>query len=359
MTRRTRPFSLVLALTLALAVGGPVAAQTPQAVPAPPSSASSIPTLDAVTVTGVQPGPGLWKATRNGHVLLILGTLSPIPGNITWKTDDIDDAVAHSGALILPPHTEVKPNVGFFGRLALLPSLIGVRNSPDGKTLQESVPADVYARWLVVKARYIGDERKVEKYRPIFAAIDLYKQAVKKSGLRKSGYITDAVVEMAKKHNVKQVPVDYTLLVDDPRAVVKEFKRSTLDDLSCFTQSVDNIEPQLAAMRERANAWATGDVAALRDERRAKQISTCLDAVTEGGLAQRIGLTDVPAQVRTRWLAAVDTEVAANPQTLAIVPLDDLIGTSGYLSALAAKGFKVESPDDADAPDGSSAGGTP
>lgn len=354
MTRRLRlPLpAFVLALTFSLLAAGTVSAQVP-----PP--ATSVPTLEAVTVSGVQPGPGLWRATRGDHVLLILGTLSPIPGNITWKTDEVDDAVAHAGALILPPHTEVKPNVGFFGKLALLPSLIGVRNSPDGKTLEETVPPDVYARWLAVKARYIGDERKIERYRPIFAAIELYKQAVKKSGLRKSGYITDAVVAMAKKYNVKQVPVEYTLLVDDPRAVVKEFKRSTLDDLSCFTQSVDNIEPQLAAMRERANAWATGDVDALRDERRAKQISTCLDAATETGLAQRIGLTDVPAQVRTRWLAAVDTEVAANAQTVAIVPLDDLIGAQGYLSALAAKGFKVESPDDGDASAGKAAGGTP
>jgi hypothetical protein len=354
MTRRPRLLLpiFVLALTLSSWPGGAAAVQVP-----PP--ATSVPTLEAVTVSGVQPGPGLWRATRGDHVLLILGTLSPIPGNITWKTDDVDDAVAHSGALILPPHTEVKPNVGFFGRLALLPSLIGVRNSPDGKTLEETVPPDVYARWLVVKARYIGDERKVERYRPIFAAIELYKQAVKKSGLRKSGYITDAVVAMAKKYNVKQVPVEYTLLVDDPRAVVKEFKRSTLDDLSCFTQSVDNIEPQLAAMRERANAWATGDVGALRDERRAKQISTCLDAATESGLAQRIGLTDVPAQVRARWLATVDAQVTANAQTVAIVPLDDLIGQQGYLSALEAKGFKVESPDDGDASDGKTAGGTP
>lgn len=355
MKRRPRVLALLFSLSTTLA--GAAMAQVPPPPVPPPSS--SVPLLEAVTVSGVQPGPGLWRATRNGHTLLILGTLSPLPGNITWKTDEIDDALAHAGALILPPHTEIKPNVGFFGKLLLLPSLIGVRNSPDGRTLQETVPPDVYARWLAVKAKYIGDERKVERYRPIFAAVELYKQAVKKSGLRKSGYISDAVVDMAKKHGVKQVPVDYTLLVNDPRAAVKEFKRSTLDDVSCFTQSVDNIEPQLAAMKERANAWAMGDVASLVDERRAKQISTCLDAATDSGVAQKIGLTDVPAQVRTRWLATVDAQVNQNEQTVAIVPLDDLLGSQGYLSALAAKGFKVESPDDGDASAGNTAGGTP
>ena len=337
--------ALVVSLLLCLVAATPVPAQT--APPSPlPASAASAPTLEAVTVSGVQPGPGLWKATRGDHALYILGTLSPIPRDVTWKSDQIDDTLSHSGALILPPKVEIKPNVGFFGKLALLPSLIGVRNAPDGATLKDTVPADVYQKWLAVKARYIGDDRKVERYRPIFAVIELYKQAVKKAGLRKSGDITRTVTDLATKHNVKQVPVSYTLLIDDPRSVVKEFKRSTLDDVSCFTQSVENIDAQLSDMATRANAWSTGDIAALHDDRRAKQLQACLDAVTEGGVAQRAGIADVPREVRTRWLATVDETLASTPQAIAIVPIDDLLGDDGYLAALKAKGYTIESPDD-------------
>ncbi|WP_448098121.1 TraB/GumN family protein [Luteibacter yeojuensis] len=340
---RHSPARLIVLLAL-LGTGGlatTAGAQTP-----PPDAA--VPTLEAVTVSGEQPGPGLWRATRGGHTLLILGTLTPLPRKMTWKTDEIDEALAHAGALLMPPHVEIKPNTGFFGRLALLPSLIGVRNAPDGATLKDSVPAEVYARWLVVKARYIGNDRGVERYRPIFAAIELYKDAVKKTGLSRSGDVTRTVSSLAKKHGVKEVTVEYTLLVDDPRAAVKAFKRSTLDDVSCFTQSIDNIDAQLADMATRANAWATGDVAVLRDDRRAKQRITCLNAVTEGGVAQRIGLADVPGAIRTRWLAAVDEAVASNAQTVAIVSIDDLLGTEGYLAALKARGYAVESPDGGD-----------
>lgn len=338
--------ALVASLLLCLVAATPALAQTTPPTAPLPASAASAPTLEAVTVSGVQPGPGLWKATRGDHTLLILGTLSPIPGNVTWKSTQIDDALAHSGALILPPKVEIKPNVGFFGRLALLPSLIGVRNAPDGATLKDTVPADVYQKWLTVKARYIGDDRKVERYRPIFAVIELYKQAIKKTGLRKSGDITRTVTDLATSHNVKQVPVQYTLLVDDPRAVVKEFKRSTLDDVSCFTQSVENIDAQLADMANRANAWSTGDIGGLRDDRRAKQLQACLDAVTEGGVAQRAGIADVPHEVRTRWLATVDETLGTTPQAVAIVPIDDLLGDDSYLSALKARGYTIESPDD-------------
>lgn len=338
MTRYRARFLVFPALLCSAWLATSARAQTP-----PPDT--SVPTLEAVTVSGEQPGPGLWRATRDGHTLLILGTLTPLPRKMTWKTDEIDEALAHAGALLMPPHVEIKPNTGFFGRLALLPSLIGVRNAPDGATLKSSVPADVYTRWLAVKARYIGNDRGVERYRPIFAAIELYKDAVKKSGLARSGDITRTVAALAKKHGVAQVDVTYTLLVNDPRAAIKAFKRSTLDDVSCFTQSIDNIDAQLADMAARANAWATGDVAALRDDRRAKQRLTCLNAVTEGGVAQRIGLADVPEAIRARWLAAVDAAVAANAQAVAIVSIDDLLGAHGYLQALEERGYAVESPD--------------
>jgi hypothetical protein len=340
----------LLALPLFVGLASTAGAQTrttppPAAVPAP---ASSVPTLEAVTVSGVQPGPGLWKVTKGEHTLLILGSLAPIPQNMTWKADEVDDALAHASELILPPKVDIKPNVGFFGKLALLPTLIGVRNAPDGATLKDTLPADVYARWLTVKARYIGDDRSVERYRPIFAVVELYKNAVKKSGLGKAGVITRTVVAIATKYNVKQTPVQYTLLVDDPRKAVKEFKRSTLDDLSCFTLSVENIDAQLADMTRRGNAWATGDIGALRDDRTAKQRAACLDAVTDGGVAQRIGLTDIPKAVRDTWLGVVDNAMAHDTQAVAIVPIEDLLGDDGYLTALKARGYKVEAPDDGD-----------
>ncbi len=342
---------LLLALPLLFGLAGTAGAQTQTpttSAPMLPAPAGSVPTLETVTVSGVQPGPGLWKVTRDGHTLLILGSLSPLPQNMTWKSDEIDDALAHASELILPPKVDIKPNVGFFGKLVLLPSLVGVRNAPDGATLKDTVPPDVYARWLTVKTRYIGDDRSVERYRPIFAVVELYKNAVKKTGLGKAGIITRTVVAIATKYNVKQTPVQYTLMVDDPRKAVKEFKRSTLDDLSCFTLSVDNIDAQLADMTRRGNAWATGDIAALRDDRTAKQRAACLDAVTDGGVAQRIGLTDIPKAVRTTWLGVVDTAMAHDTQAVAIVPIEDLLGDDGYLAALKAKGYSVEAPDDGD-----------
>jgi hypothetical protein len=93
--------------------------------------------------------------------------------------------VAASQELLVP--AEVDAEVGILSRLTMLPSLIGARNNPDGKTLQDVVPPDLYARWLVLKAKYLGDADGVEKWRPLFAAFELYRKAISKVGARALG----------------------------------------------------------------------------------------------------------------------------------------------------------------------------
>src|SRR5690606_15497085 len=45
--------------------------------------------LGVFVVSGVQPGPGLWKVRRGDHTLHILGTVSPLPRDMAWRSDDV------------------------------------------------------------------------------------------------------------------------------------------------------------------------------------------------------------------------------------------------------------------------------
>ena len=134
--------------------------------------ASADDALEEVLVTGQQPGPGLWRVTRagdpHGHVLWILGNYSPLPRKMTWRSAELAGVLAVSQAVLAP--VSVSASAGPLGGVTLLPSLIGVRSNPDDKRLQEVVPADLYARWLPLKARYLGKNDGVEDWRPIFAA---------------------------------------------------------------------------------------------------------------------------------------------------------------------------------------------
>ena len=113
--------------------------------PAPAGATAELPTI---VVSGEQPGPGLWKVSSSDHVLWILGTLSPLPKGMAWRSAEVEETIAQSQVVLNPPRLNVHTDVGFFGKLTLLPSLVGVRDNPDHATLKQVVPPELYARWF-------------------------------------------------------------------------------------------------------------------------------------------------------------------------------------------------------------------
>ncbi|TCV93340.1 uncharacterized protein YbaP (TraB family) [Luteibacter rhizovicinus] len=315
-----------------------------------PAPATSAVMLDAVTVSGEQPGPGLWKVSRGEHVMYVLGILSPLPARMQWRSTEVESVIASSQVVLRAPSLTIKPKTNFFGRLFLLPSLISVRNLPDDGTLQSTVPAGDYALWSTLKQRYIGKDRGIERYRPIFAALELYKKAVEAIGLKQSTGVAGTVVSIAKTRGVPLQSVRYTVEIDEPRKAIKTFKAAELDDVRCFHQTLENIDKRLDTLTDRANAWATGDIGALRGMLAQDRWDTCLNAVTEAGIAKRLGLDDVVGHMEGLWLTAAEQALATNSQSFAVLPMELIVAKDGPLSKLKARGYTVVAPDDEDVP---------
>ena len=334
--------TLPLCLLLAAA---PLAAQD---LPAPPSTAD-IPLLAPVTVSGVQPGPGLWKVSKGDHVLWLLGTTSALPAHMQWHSDEVARIVAGSQEVIRSPRVKFKLDIGFFGKLFLLPSAYGARKNPDGKTLDQVLPAPLYARWTALKARYIGRDHGIERWRPLFAGIELYRKALKKNGLRSGGQIEDTVVGLARQHGVTIVDATYTQEIKDPRGAIKAFKTAGPEDTECFSRTLDSVEHDIPAMAERANAWATGDIATLRRLPDSRFRNACADALTESGFARQLHISDLPARVDAAWFAAARQALDHDRQALAVLSMDQLVAPGNYLDTLKAEGYTVQSPEGDDA----------
>lgn len=345
--RQQRLPLLFAASLLALAAVAPLSAQQ---APAPAATTpSKVTDLEAVSVSGVQPGPGLWRVSKGDHVMWVLGTLSPLPDRIQWKTDEVEQAIAESQEVLGPPSVSLKPKTNFFGKLFLLPSLVGARKNPDGQTLQQMVPAPDYARWLVLKKQYLGNDRGVEGWRPIFAAVELYDKAIKRHGLTASGGVKDTVRDLATKHKVKFITARYTMLVDEPRNAVKTFKTSPMDDRECFGRTLDTVERDMGRITERANAWATGDIDMLRSLPMNDQREACISAITEAGFAKQLGFNDVKQKAEAIWIDAAVQALSTNTQTFAMLPMEDVLSPRGLIARLKAKGYQVEAPDGSDA----------
>ena len=94
----------------------------------------------------------------------------------------------------------------------------------------------------------------------------------------------------------------------------------------------------------RANAWATGDLEALRQLPDSHRRDACVTAITSAGFAHQLGLDDVPAQLEAAWLAAARKALADDATSFALLPMDELLSPTGYLAKLKAQGYTVEAP---------------
>jgi hypothetical protein len=282
--------------------------------------------------------------TRPGGdgVLWILGNHSPLPKKIRWRSAELEEVLAGAQEFLQP--ASVDASVGPLGGITLLPSLIGARRNPGDARLQEVVPPELYARWLPLKARYLGSDDDVEKWRPIFAAQALYLAALEDLQLVPYAGISRQVEKLARKARIPITQPQVELKVTKARAAIKEFKGTPLDDLECFARTIQRLESDLDLMRERANAWAVGDVARLRALVPVERASACIGVILESGFMQERGYGDVLERVRAAWLAAAEQALARNASTVALLSVDEMLRPDGYLAELRKKGYEVEEP---------------
>lgn len=306
------------------------------------SAIEADPPIEEVVVSGEQPGPGLWKVSKGDHVLYILGTLQPLPQKMTWRSHSVEAVIAGSQEVLT--NTDVDADIGFFKGLMLAPSIIGIRKSPEGKTLQQALPADLYARWLTLKMRYMGRDSGVEKWRPIFAAQELYSKAIEKSGLTYSSIVWPVVKKIANQHDIKITRPQIVVAIDKPRAAIKEFKKASLDDIDCFAKTLQRLETDLESMRARANAWAVGDVAMLGKLAPPDQNAACREAIMNSQVVQERGFQDVPARMSNAWADAAERALANNKSTFAVLSMAEMFRPDGYIAMLQSRGYAVEAP---------------
>ena len=340
--------SCFVAAVSAVALMGTAMAHTATTTPVAPTASDAVlsPIVDhaPVLVTGIQPGPGLWRVTKGEHVLWVMGTLSPLPRDIEWDSNAVEQAISRSQEVLHSPALIVDADVGVFRALTLIPSALKARRNPDGKHLEEVVPADSYARWQVLKARYIGRDRGIESWRPAFAAMELYEKAIEQAGMRERSVVAGVVRDAAKQYGVPIRTVEVRIPVDNPRQALKAFAKTSLDDLDCFNRTMERIEGDLGNMIERGNAWAIGDLYRLRELPYRNQYAVCMAAFTQTGLARQLGAHDVDQRIETAWLEAARSALQRNRSTFALLPMSQLLKTNGYLSKLQAQGYEVQEP---------------
>jgi len=168
---------------------------------AAPSRAGDAPAavMDEVVVTGERAGPGLWHVHRGSAQLWIMGTVTPLPKNMTWRSKQLEQVLDGTNQVLVRKPYEI----GIARALWLLLTQRDLIMVGGGKRLKDVMPADLYARFAAQRAKLTGDADKWERYRPIIATLFLQEAALHQVGLSTRLELGKEVRDLAHKHHVR------------------------------------------------------------------------------------------------------------------------------------------------------------
>lgn len=320
-----------------------VAAATPQ------EAAPGVTEMDAITVVGERPGPRMWRLTNGTNTLWILGTLSPLPEGMTWRSQEAEQVITEADEILAPGYSRAEVGAGdTFKLIFLAPAALKAVKNPQRKRLQDVLPDDLYDRWAVARQKYFGRDTKLERLRPMFASQDLYWKATESAGLTRSDPVWGSVNTMANAHGVKitGTSISYPLNLDKAKskAGVSSLAQSAVDDLACFRLTLDRLDSDIEIMKARAIAWANGDLGVLRRIQTENLVPAC-KGIAEASLSFQ-ERPDVTERLAETWVGAAQSALERNKITFATLPLSEVLNPNGYISRLQSLGYVLHQPDE-------------
>lgn len=300
-------------------------------------------TLDTVVVSGIAPGPGLWKVSNGHHTLWILGTIKPAPSLMTWDSTAVRDVIASSQSVLWEPSFTIDVDAGWIGKLSLGYRYLKAQSNPDGKKLSDVLEPEVYARWQVLRDRHLAGRKDIERKRPIAAAEELMTAAMAQRGLSAKEVVAPVVITEVKERGIGlQTPL-YTLKLSrhDAMQMLKAIRSSPINDAACLAATMDIVESGMDRLVTNANAWATGETSRIDTSLTSVRDELCMDSLSSAPAARTYGMPDVRTVVRENWLTSADAALQANTSTLAVLPISHL---PRYIDDLRKRGYEVEAP---------------
>jgi TraB/PrgY/gumN family len=310
-----------------------------------------LPGIETVVVTGEQPGPQLWKATNHGHVLWIYGTVTPKPRDITWRSKQLIGVLDETKEIFnqqlqgtsWPVNVEVRPDSGsplaWYRRGRRLEKM-ALEHAPP--PLREVIPSELYLRYAQLRNKYLPKDERIESLRPAAAAARLYEAAIARAQLSSRAMIHDETHRLARKRRIEVSEITLEKHVDDEtyEAIVTErLLLPASAELDCFAETIALLETEIPTITARANAWAVGDVKAL------KQLPSLRREVCDRTRYGAPRWAELEQEMTSLWLTQIDAAVMKHRTTLVLVDVAEIFEPDGLIPQLVQRGYQLEGPE--------------
>lgn len=312
---------------------------------------SPLPDLETVVVTGEQPGPRLWKATKNGRVLWIYGTVTPKPRDMTWRSKQVAQVLDETEEVIdqqlqgttwpanIVVRLDTRNPVKLFGMSRKRQK---IREAHAPPPLRDVLPPALYVRFAQLRNRYAPRNDEIEQMRPSAAASMLYEAAISRAGLTSRAMIHDEVHRLARKRRIEvsDVTVERRFDPETLETIQTEFSEIPPSaEIECLETTIAQIETELPTITARANAWAIGDVKALQ------QLPSLRREACDRVRWSAPRWSTLEADLESAWLTKIDSAVAKNRATLVLLDVAEIFEPAGLVAKLVERGYEIEAPD--------------
>ena len=292
-------------------------------------------TIEEITVVGRYPGPPLWRVASGERVLWIFGDLSPVPKGLDWDPRNAERVLERAGVVIGAPRVSAS-TLNPLRLFRLFRAARRLARNPNESSLAERMPAELYARYAALRARYLPKDED-EELRPVIAALRLYGAALDDVGLTTDSNVGKTIARKMRRSRAEEAEI---LFEAEPEAVLDDLAKVPAEaELECFASIMTSIETDLEGMKERANAWATGDVDALQRFDYPDAQGNCFAM-----LFTVSGLADIRDELYTMWLEQAERALATQDTSFSVLPMRELVAADGLLAQLAARGYTVTPP---------------
>lgn len=284
---------------------------------------------EEVLVIGEQPGPGLWKVSKGSHTLWILGTYVPTPKGMVWRSKQVESVIAASDEVLGPYSASLR-----------------VKDAQPYQTqrvnLRDVLPRSVYARWRTLRDKYIGDDTETETLLPTAAALLLQGRAYEKNGLTYADDVWRTIYRLA---GARAIPVSRQAYEMGPITPNRSHSRLARQNaINYLAETMARLETDITQARARANAWAVGDMEALKrlvetDASYAQSLAYSWPFLSQEEVHR------LQTEAENKLLSAMERALNRNQTTLVVLPVHLISRQNGVVASLRATGYAVEEPE--------------
>lgn len=282
--------------------------------------------METVVVTARQGEPLMWRVTKGGSTVYLLGIVQPLPKELEWNDAGVRAALKGARQLLLPP----KASVGIVEGLWYLAWHSDDVYLPSEAPMESTLPAALRARFVALREKIHRDADRYAQLRPPLAGLRLEGDFLKARGLTQDEP-TDRLRRIAHGFGVSTRSIaDYEAI-----PMLKQLPiMSKAANEGCMKALLDDIDAISVRAVPAADAWVNGDLAMLKATFSEQRFESCIQSLPSFAALVDRSVNDS--------VAAARTALAKPGKSVIVVSIGTLLRRGGLIDRLKAEGLSVE-----------------